>query len=103
MRPLEYFEVEGPGAWTSTDRILAEALEIYERNVCQECGNHARIAYDPNLNGWFQVDANTTCEACAARERWFKDRGDTPVEPGQKVRVFLDDRKKASRRQLSVS
>ncbi len=89
VRPLEYFGVEREGPWTQTDRVLAEALEIHGRNTCPDCGHHARVAYDEDLNGWFEVETSV-CEACAVRERWLKEEEKRSSEPGTKVRVGLD-------------
>ena len=96
VRPLEFFGVEQAGSWTETDRALTEALTIYERSLCPDCGRHSSIAFDPDTNGWFEVDDSTVCEACAARERWQDDNKD--MEPGQKVRVVLDPEYRAKKR-----
>lgn len=74
--------------WTDTDRVLTEALAHYERSLCPDCHQPGWIAFDPDTNGWYEVDATTVCEACAARERWAEDHKDT--EPGQKISVILD-------------
>jgi len=81
--------VDPPGAWTSTDRALAEALTIYDRSLCPDCGFGKRLAWDDVMNGWFEVDDEITCQACAARERYLKDK-DGKSEPGQKIGIRLD-------------
>ena len=88
MRPLEFLGVEERGPWTDTDRLLAEALTVHERMIC-ECGWNRRHAWDPDMDGWFEVDDSSVCQACAARERYLKDhKGEG--EPGVKVGVTLD-------------
>lgn len=89
MRPLEYFGVEDQGSWTDTDRIITEALTVYERSLCSDCKNPAWQAFDPDTNGWFEVDDSCVCEACAARERWLEEH-QKDREPGQKIAVILD-------------
>ena len=89
VRPLEFLGIEGQGPWTATDRLLAEALTIYGRTLCPDCGHGKRLAWDDELDGWFEVDDEIVCQACAARERYLKDRNGEP-EPGQKIGVKLD-------------
>ncbi|MDP9832994.1 hypothetical protein [Trueperella abortisuis] len=87
VRPLEFFGVEGRGAWTETDRSLSVALELYERGKCPDCGIPRQIAYDPAMDGWFEVpDEATVCYACAARDRVVMDEH-LRAEPGQKFPV----------------
>lgn len=87
VRPLEFFGIERQGAWTIRDRQLAVALEVYERNTCPDCGHPTRIAFDPDMDGWFEVpDDPVICYACAARERKTADEHFKP-EPGQKLPV----------------
>lgn len=66
---------------------MAVALEVYERNTCPDCGHPTRIAFDPDMDGWFEVpDDPVICYACAARERKTADEHFKP-EPGQKLPV----------------
>lgn len=90
VRPLEFLGVEQGGPWTDTDRILAEALTVYERSLCADCGWDRRVAWDDDMDGWFEVDDTAVCQACAARERYLKDRDGKAAEPGVKIGVRLD-------------
>ena len=90
VRPLEFLGVESGGPWTETDRLLAEALTVYERMICSDCGCNSRVACDEDMDGWFEVDDSTTCQACAARERYTKDLKDRTPDPGVKIGVRLD-------------
>lgn len=87
-RPLEFFGVEAGPAWTETDRVLAMALELYERSLCAECSQPRELAWDPEMDGWFEVDDSTVCMACAERERWVKEVKEP--QPGQKITVRFD-------------
>ena len=66
------------------------ALTVYERGLCADCKYPARIAFDSELDGWFEVDDGTVCQACAARERYMKDVDAGSLEPGLKIGVRLD-------------
>lgn len=57
--------------------------------LCSDCGWDRRRAWDDDLDGWFEVDAETVCQACAARERYLRELDGQP-EPGQKIGVRLD-------------
>lgn len=83
-----FLGVDAGDTWTVKDRILAEALTLYERSLCKDCQQPARLAFDADLDGWFEVDEGTVCQACAARERFLDDQ--KRVEPGLKVGVRLD-------------
>ena len=48
------------------------------------------MAWDDDMDGWFEVDDTAVCQACAARERYLKDRDDKQSEPGVKIGVRLD-------------
>lgn len=88
VRPLVFFGVEFGDEWTVKDRVLSEALTLYERSLCADCKHPARLAFDADLDGWFEVDEDTVCQACAARERYMD--GKKELEPGLKLGVKLD-------------
>lgn len=88
MRPLVFFGVESEGPVTDTDRALMLALELYERSLCPDCRYPRELAYDPDLNGWFEVDDSVVCQACLAREQYVESMN--KPEPGQKIAVVLD-------------
>lgn len=90
VRPLEFLGVDPPGAWTETDRFLAEALTLYERSLCGDCGHDKTVAWDDSADGWFEVDDSIMCHACAARERYQNDHKEKTPEPGVKIGVRLD-------------
>ena len=87
VRPLVFLGVEEQGPWTETDRLLAEALTIYDRSLCPDCGHGKRLAWDDDLDGWFEVDDSIVCQACKARERYMSDNKES--EPGVKIGIRL--------------
>ena len=67
------------------------ALTVHEASIHDACGHYRDEAWDPDSDGWYEVDDSTTCHACAARDRWQKDNQEN--EPGQLVWV-KDEREK---------
>ena len=71
--PLVYLGRSQPGApWTHKDRLLAEGLTFYEDSLNRH-GIPWRLATDPDLDGWFEVDDSLVDHTEAALERWQKD------------------------------
>lgn len=77
---------DGPGAaWSPRDRELAKALLLYERSICDGCGQPAHEAQDPDKEGWYQVDT-VICAGCKALATETRD----DPEPGARYAVSLD-------------
>lgn len=63
------------------------------RRKCDQW-NHDRcqipreIAFDPENDGWFEVDDSTVCGACAELDRYEKEHEKNPPEPGTLLRVI---------------
>lgn len=85
MRPLEYLN-----DWTARDRGLAEALLQYEDGL-HSCGHPLSRSAHPDMDGYYEVDTEVVCYACAAQASWEKDNKPDDRPPGQVVRV-LDTR-----------
>lgn len=87
MPPTVFLGQRGDeGPWAARDRELAKALDLYEASVCKGCGHSVHETYDPDREGWYQVEVET-CAACRAKEMHGKDE---KPEPGQKMFVVLD-------------
>ncbi len=89
VRPTVFLGLEPESSgWTSLDRLLTCALQIFEQSLCPDCRQPARLAFDADLDGWFEADDTIICCSCAAKERYMKDVKDP--EPGLKIGVRLD-------------
>lgn len=86
IRPLEYFEIEGPGPWGWVDRTLAEAEAIYRDSLCGECGYPRLLAWDESNESFFEA-SEICCVACAAREARYREG---ELDPGVKILVDYD-------------
>ena len=62
------------------------------------CGQYADQAFDPDTDGWWEVDTETVCYACAALAEWREDKGPEQMEKGAQVRVRLDPEYRRRRR-----
>src|SRR5690606_38000516 len=50
----------GDGTWTNKDRLLVQALHLYERGLCPcGCGHPARISHNPKFDGLWSKDRVT--------------------------------------------
>ena len=72
-----------PDKWTWRDIALAEALRIYEDNLCGRCGHPSTQTYDPRNAGEFVRKDDITCLACYELEA----KADDKLDPGQKAYV----------------
>ena len=79
MPPGEF--LGGRQGWTHVSRTLATALTHLESLKCPR-GHYTDDTTDPSAEGWFEVDDNTICEACAALDRYQKDNENVPPAPG---------------------
>lgn len=81
--------VRGPGdghdEWTHRNRVLAEALTLYELSTCDGCGQPVSESYDPDREGWYDV-VEVVCAGCKAKESHARDNHAQP-EPGLRLRV----------------
>lgn len=66
--------------WTPRDRLLVQALELFEASLCPGCNQQRARSMNPGMGGEYQVPRHT-CYACAALERARK--GDE-IPPGSK-------------------
>jgi hypothetical protein len=61
--------------WTDRDRLLVVAWQIYQDSLCSDCGQNRERAFNPDMDGWFEVKS-LTCHACAALETHRDNRKD---------------------------
>ena len=80
MRPTVFRQ-----EWSARDQALAVALVAHEASIGR-CGKSHAGTTDPDLDGWFEVDTEQVCYACAALERHEREQQE-PGEPGQLVRI----------------
>lgn len=79
-----YLGKKEPGTWSLRSRALAEGLTLYEESV-NEFGIPLREAYDPERDGWYEVDDSTVDYAVAAMEEYRKNTKD--MELGVQLKV----------------
>jgi hypothetical protein len=79
-----------PHRWTRKDLLLAEALTLYENDICKGCGMPASMSYDMFNSGEFESRDDVTCLGCEQREQ-----EESKLGPGQKRYVVnhLTERK----------
>lgn len=68
--------VDARPAWDDDDRVLALALEDYERDVCGGCGYLLSDTTDKLNDGRFVARAAILCHACAAHASGAKAASD---------------------------
>ncbi|EFQ82700.1 hypothetical protein HMPREF0063_11909 [Aeromicrobium marinum DSM 15272] len=86
-RPTVFLgHAEAAGPWSERDRELSKSLLLYERSLCDGCGNDAAQAQDPDREGWYLVQP-VVCAGCRAKELEAKQ---SPPEPGVRFRVVPD-------------
>lgn len=72
-----------PTDWSRvSDRVSAVALTYYEDGIHEACGHRKDRAFDPEMDGYYEVDSETVCQACAALEQWKEDSKESPHPPG---------------------
>lgn len=59
-----------------------------DQMVHAPCGVDKDIAFDPDNDGWFEVDDSWVCTACAALDRYKEENEKSPTEPGTLLRVI---------------
>lgn len=65
------------------------ARRMHDQIVHQPCGVPKDIGFDPDNDGWFEVQDDTVCGACAELERWHKEHEKVPAEPGTQLTVIF--------------
>lgn len=68
--------------WLREDRLLALALDVYERSLCSDCGHARDRAWHPGMAGSYMVE-EVECQACTALNR--RAREDAPDGRGLKL------------------
>jgi hypothetical protein len=72
--------------WTRRDRDLAKALLLHEASI-GPCGfPHDETTGD--LEGWFEVNDETVCWACFARDQYTTEHRETGPPDGAIVRII---------------
>ncbi len=66
------------------DRLLAQALTVYERDI-HRCGHPLSRSAHPEMADGYEVDAETICHACEAEAQFRAEHKDLP--DGAIVRV----------------
>jgi hypothetical protein len=67
--------------WTNRDRLLVQALHLYERGMCPcGCGHPARISQDEKYAGLFSVQHGTCYARQALDNEAKRDRKPGPGE-----------------------
>lgn len=80
-----YLGRKDPGtAWSLRSRALAEGLALYEESI-NELGFPLREAYDPERDGWYEVNDETVDYSIAALEEYRKNQKNP--EAGVQLRV----------------
>lgn len=71
--------------WMTEDRILALALDTYERSLCSGCGQPRDRAWHPDMDGWYEAE-EVICNGCGAIERKAREAsaGEGNSTPGRK-------------------
>lgn len=67
--------------WTTTDRLLAVALQLHDASLCPDCSQPAYLAHDEEWSTWYDTET-VTCGACAAVER--ENKAAKSPQPGEK-------------------
>ena len=85
MRPLLFLGIheKKPNAWTARDRVLAQAIETFDRTLT-ESGLPWHIATDPNRKFGLEEHQDN---AAALLETERKKREGRPDAPGLRVSV----------------
>jgi len=63
------------------DELLAMAAKLDDLAKCPGCGQYTDEAHDPENDGGYDVE-EVVCYACAAQERWRRDKEKSRPEPG---------------------
>lgn len=70
------------------DRLLSMALLAYEDSMCPGCGQPKDVTFNPDADGWFEVQ-EITCAGCAAQQQHTKQHRSQKTErPGLKTFVI---------------
>lgn len=76
----------GKQRWTDSDRLLILAWQMYQDSLCNDCGQDRERAYNPDMDGWYEVKP-IECHACAALEQ----HRDGQKKPNRAVKEYLID------------
>jgi len=67
------------------DRILHKAYRLYKDDCCRDCGQPAIWTFNPRLERYFSISANSpVCYTCALVHMRTHDQTE-PMEPGAKI------------------
>lgn len=73
-----------------TDFLLSMARRRHDQLVHQPCGVHKDDGFDPDNEGWFEVeDGQDVCYACAALEQWKRETKAEQLEDGTQPFLHL--------------
>jgi hypothetical protein len=84
-RPARY--VDARPAWDDDDRILALALEEYERGICDGCGYPLEETTDPLNEGRYIARQAIRCHACTAQGQGAAVMGEVPHSHALRIPV----------------
>lgn len=74
-----------PRDWSRrSDRLTAVALTEYEASLCPDCGQPKHRAYNPDINGFYDV-VEVQCQGCQAVHEYVA--GNKDLTPDVKVAV----------------
>jgi hypothetical protein len=79
----------GRPRWRLADRLLAQALTVYEDSLCPECGHDRARAWSPDSEGHWEVAVHH-CLACERGAQARKER-EAEHQPGDHVGIFDGD------------
>lgn len=77
------------GGWTTEDRSLMLAWQMYQRSLCKGCGHQKSKAWHPDNEGWLKVtdDSRDICWGCTAIEKVRQEDSTEPVKPVEYLTV----------------
>lgn len=76
--------------WTDEDRALLLAYKLWERSLCDGCGQPRSRAHHPDNDGYYRASEAVVCHACTALRRAHQSGSKEPVKPVELFHVVHD-------------
>lgn len=81
---------QGEPLWLEEDRDYAVALQEFEDNTCDGCGEQLDVSTDPAHSHQYRLEPPTICWGCMAVRRDLADLGEDPRGPALKHRLIRE-------------